>query len=544
VNFIENQTPEKLRGAFFTEPDIAAFLTRWVLETKPRTVLEPSCGDGAFFQALAESPGGRACHVQGWEIDPATAERARANARALAGLEVTVNLGDFLEWFLFRAQDVCFDAVLGNPPFVRYQYLPERQQFLAEKIFAKCHLPFTKHTNAWVPFVIASVAMLAPGGRLGMVLPAEILHVRHAEPLRTFLAARCARTLILDPEELWFEDTLQGVVLLLAEKKVAPGESRGEVAVHAMPLRKMVQEDPARWWQRAEYVRNGATEGKWMRLLLTAPERRLLEGLRGEDNCPTFAQIAQVDVGIVTGANKFFLVSDDVVERFELQRWARPMFGRSEHAEGLIYSESDHAANKSSGLPANFLWFDDLPLSAFPERTREYLAAGEAEGLNGRFKCRVRRPWYRVPSVYATPVAMLKRCHHFPRLILNELGAFTTDTAYRVKPDPGISPCGLVYSTLNSLTCLCAELEGRHYGGGVLELVPSEIERLLVPLNPASLDDLKAVDRAFRAASEHDALLRAQDERLLTRIGLSRQDALGLHAAWDRLRRRRQRRSA
>jgi len=32
------------------------------------------------------------------------------------------------------------------------------------------------------------------------------------------------------------------------------------------------------------------------------------------------------------------------------------------------------------------------------------------------------------------------------------------------------------------LTALSAELEGRHYGGGVLELVPSEIERLLVPL--------------------------------------------------------------
>jgi hypothetical protein len=33
---------------------------------------------------------------------------------------------------------------------------------------------------------------------------------------------------------------------------------------------------------------------------------------------------------------------------------------------------------------------------------------------------------------------------------------------------------------VNSLTALTAELEGRHYGGGVLELVPSEIEKLAV----------------------------------------------------------------
>ncbi len=39
-----------------------------------------------------------------------------------------------------------------------------------------------------------------------------------------------------------------------------------------------------------------------------------------------------------------------------------------------------------------------------------------------------------------------------------------------------------MFGFLNGLTALTAELEGRHYGGGVLELVPSEIEKLLVPV--------------------------------------------------------------
>lgn len=57
----------------------------------------------------------------------------------------------------------------------------------------------------------------------------------------------------------------------------------------------------------------------------------------------------------------------------------------------------------------------------------------------------------------------------------------------------------LVLAFVNSLTSLTAEMEGRHYGGGVLELVPSEIERLLIPVITASRAELVEADRRFRA---------------------------------------------
>jgi hypothetical protein len=53
MNFIENETAQKLRGGYYTRPDVATFLAGWVMEARPRRVLEPSCGDGAFFEALA-----------------------------------------------------------------------------------------------------------------------------------------------------------------------------------------------------------------------------------------------------------------------------------------------------------------------------------------------------------------------------------------------------------------------------------------------------------------------------------------------------------
>jgi len=52
-----------------------------------------------------------------------------------------------------------FDAILGNPPFIRSQYLDSYLQARSGKNFSKTDLAFTKHTNAWVPFIIASLAM-------------------------------------------------------------------------------------------------------------------------------------------------------------------------------------------------------------------------------------------------------------------------------------------------------------------------------------------------------------------------------------------------
>ena len=226
---------------------------------------------------------------------------------------------------------------------------------------------------------------------------------------------------------------------------------------------------------------NGKTvEGKWTRALLTASERGLLDALDERPDVHRFNEIAEVDVGIVTGANKFFLVPDETVQRFKLQAFAYPMFGRSEHCPGVIYDEQQHQENARVGNPTNFIWFqkDDARLS---KPVLEYIQLGESQSLHTRYKCRIRSPWYAVPSVYTTKIGMLKRSHDTPRLIYNRLGAFTTDTAYRISTTVS-TPEKLIYCFLNALTALSAELEGRHYGGGVLELVPTEIEKLLVPI--------------------------------------------------------------
>ena len=537
MNFIEFESKQKLRGGFYTEPSIASFLVKWVNVSKPSSLLEPSCGDGAFLAAIEEQHMASLKRIIACELDEKEAQKAANRTKLPAHILNT----DFLRWYLARGpNEEGFDAVVGNPPFIRYQYLPDEQQILAEKIFTQLKLPFTKHTNAWVPFVLASMRILRPGGRLAMVVPSEIFHIPHAQSLRRYLAEQCSSILVLDPTEIWFNDTLQGTVLLLAEKKRDISEMGEGVAIIPVTNRQMLSADPEYYFQSAVHTNGITIEGKWMSVFLSPSERALISQLKARDDIKIFSEIASVDVGIVTGANKFFLVPDSIVEEFALHKWAHPMFGRSTHVKGIIYSEKDHKANKDSGLPANFLWFQEEQIEELPPSVRKYLDIGLGQKLQTRFKCRTRKIWYKVPSVYAAPIGMLKRANNFPRLVLNSANVYTTDTAYRVRPI-GIEPEALVLGFVNSLTCLTAELEGRHYGGGVLELVPSEIERLLVPVVNASVADLTAADLRFRSTNNDSEFLRMQDAFVLGNIGVTKDEQESLYSAWLRLRDRRHR---
>ena len=538
MNFLDSQTDQKLRGGYYTPADLATFLVRWIAPIKPKAVLEPSCGDGVFLDRLAHHLNDP--YVTGFEIDQE--EAAKASKRAVeSGLgHASIQNVDFLGWAIeaLENKEVHFDAILGNPPFIRYQYLPRQFQHRSEQIFAKLNCKFTKHTNAWVPFILASFALLRPGGRLAMVVPAEIIHVMHAGSLRAYLGANAKRLIIIDPEELWFPGTLQGAVLLLAQKRDSRHDVAEGVGIYPVRGRAFVESNPEEIFNTPHSINGRTIEGKWTRALLDPTTCSLLEGLVDDNAVRRFSDVAEVDVGIVTGANKFFLVEDDTVRKFELDAWAHPMFGRSAHCPGIIYDRTQHRANAINGSPTNFVWFTDR--SVEKSRTgKAYIKNGERERLHTRYKCRIREPWYSVPSVYATEIGMLKRSHTAPRLILNKLRAFTTDTAYRIKIKAGTAN-QLVYVFVNPLTALSAELEGRHYGGGVLELIPSEIERLLIPRPKKLRANVGALDKAVRTLPM-ESVLERQSAVVLGASGLTPAEQDQVMDGWRRLRDRRHR---
>jgi predicted fused transcriptional regulator/phosphomethylpyrimidine kinase len=104
----------------------------------------------------------------------------------------------------------------------------------------------------------------------------------------------------------------------------------------------------------------------------------------------------------VTGANEFFLVDNHTVERYQLAEYAHPMFGRSQHCPGILYDANQHAENQQ---PA-----DNTSMLATVRRAvkSEGTFFSASRRSYTRYKCRIRKPWYKVPSVYSTSIGMLK----------------------------------------------------------------------------------------------------------------------------------------
>lgn len=541
MRFKRLESRDKLFGMYATPPSIARLLAEYALGDSARTVIELGTGEGAFIGALDDVNlrAGRRITYTGVERDPGAVGAARIRLR---GTELDPGSAVVqADAFTLFAKEPCarYDAAVGNPPYIRYQYLDEEQQNAAEALFARLGVPFTRHTNAWTTFVLAAFEALRPGGRLALIVPSEILHVLHARGTRNYLRRWCSQITVVDIDDMLF-DALQGAVLVLAQRKpqhaTAPD---GELRVARFRDLGSLPENVGAILAAARPASEGEDLGyKWMGGLLSVEERAAIEELRARGSLVAFAEVAGIDVGIVTGANAFFLVDASTVRRYGLEPFVIPAFGRSEHIRGAVLTKEDHARNVAAGLPSYLLALPpDAKPRTFPASLRRYLDEGRAQGLPLRYKCRIRDPWWSVPSVYASPVAMLKRSNDVARLVLNAANAVSTDTAYRIAVR-NADPARFVGAFVNSVTALSAEMNGRHYGGGVLELVPSEAERLLVPARRqrASLPRLDALIRAKRPASE---VLARQDARLFT--AGERPFVEIIHAAWERLRRRRRR---
>ena len=534
MKFKSEQTTQKLRGGYYTPIDVAVFLTKFAVTDKTMTVLEPSCGDGIFLEAFAKI--NSSAKIDGVEIDRHEAKKALTVGKKL-GLKFNVTNGDFLEpKVLSNHRD--YDAVIGNPPYVRYQFLEPETQKRAASVFDAAGLTFTKHTNLWVTFVIASVQSLNSSGRIAMIIPAEILNVIHPGQLRKYLLSECSQILIIDCQELVFAEALQGTVLLLAQKK--DSSAKPEMSKLAIQYEKnldFLKKSPRVMYKKADYVATPVSDGKWMLPLLSAQEREVIERVIGLPSVTRFGDIAKIEVGMVTGANDFFLVNDMTVANYSLQKYVLPMIGRSQHLKGVLYTKTKHAENRKSQLPVNYIDFPAVPKGRLEKNVLEYVNFGESKELHLRYKTRIRNPWYVVPSKWSPQLFLLKRSYTVARLVVNEVGAFNTDTAYRVTTD--IDPVSFAYSFYNSLTAISTELEGRSYGGGVLELVPSEVRRLIIPIVKATRDQIERLDAAIEGKASTNDLLIMQDSIILKDIGLSESDIQNIQRARVKLQSRR-----
>lgn len=531
MKLITEASAEKLRGGFYTPEPIAEFILRWGINGSTNyDILEPSCGDGVFLEQIQkyklEYNSITAVELDEQEVEKV--ERIELKNKKVINADFHTYCNNTLQRF---------DLVIGNPPYIRYQFFDRQQQVEAEDIFIKAGLNYSKLTNAWVSFVVGSSLLLKDkGGRIGFVLPAEVLQVSYALQLRKFLAHFYNKINIISFEKLVFPDIQQEVVLLLCEKNETNNHNIEHIELKdASDLRKLdvtILKSPKK---KIDFKSN-----KWTFYFLEQEEIDFLENIAKKRNVSTLGDFAKVEVGITTGSNDFFTVPLTTVEEYSLQDYARPMVGRSVQVNSVIFTEKDWESNKFSKAKAHLLVFPESNKLNKKYGAVKYITHGESLGIHKGYKTGIRNDWFVVPSLKISDALFIRRNNIYPKLIINEAEAYTTDTMHRVFVKSNTDIKAFTASYYNSLSLAFTEVSGRSHGGGVLELMPNEAEKVLLPYHKDNALLLPEIDKLIRDKTNIEEVLKITNQIILKEhFGLTQKEINLAHSIWKKLSSRR-----
>jgi adenine-specific DNA methylase len=505
MRLIEHETQQKLRGGFYTPAPIADFILNWSINgSEHYDILEPSSGDGIFLERI-KANNYKYKSITALELDK---EEARKTDSIPLPNKSVFNV-DFHEFC--NSSTKTFDLIIGNPPYIRYQYFNRHQQAEAANVFKRANLKYSKLTNAWVSFVIGSSLLLKGTGKIGFVVPAEILQVSYAKPLRAFLAGFYNKINIISFKKLVFPNIQQEVILLLCERNRSGSHTIEHLELDNIQGLKQIDLSLL----KAPRKQLDFKSNKWTFYFLDQREIDFLEEVRNHGRVSSLGDYAEAEVGITTGANAYFTVPKSTVETFDLYDYARPLVGRSVQVNSLNFTPDDWRDNANEGARAYLLIFPTITQLEKNKKALEYLRLGEQKNIHNGYKCSIRDEWQIVPSVWVPEALFIRRNNLYPRLIVNEAGAYTTDTMHRLKLKDGVDKYALAASFFNSLSFAFSEISGRSYGGGVLELMPGEVEKVCLPYKESNAALLTEIDRLLRNNGSTDQILEFSNNHIL-----------------------------
>lgn len=545
MKLIENNTAQKLRGGYYTPPELSDFILKWAFsDGHKQNILEPSCGNGNFIENLLNDYEDCFSNCTAIELNEEEAEKAREKVRNHEKIQIKAS--DFFYEFNWQLKNERFDLIIGNPPYIRYQYLSKEQRETQSDILTSNGMKSNKLINAWVSFLVACVEMLDENGKIGMVIPAELMQVAYAEDLRLFLTENLGKITIITFKELVFPDVQQEVVLFLGEKRHEAETVENKISViectNSYTLEEEYEEIPF------EYKDVDHTKDKWTKFFLSNNEIERINAIKEDHKFIPLKKIADVDIGITTGNNKYFSVKKETVEQYDLSSITLPLIGRSAHAHGIYFIEPDWQENVDKGLAAQLVYFPDENMDNFPEGHKAYIKWGEENRHNEGYKLGLRNHWYHIPSVWAPDAFILRRNDKYPKFVLNEINAVSTDTMHRVRFREGVDRRKSLLAYYNSITFAFTEIEGRSYGGGVLEVLPGEIEKIMLPdiknIEEDKVDNLlKKIDDAIRKNNDIDPILDEVDKVvLIDHLGIDIEVVKTFRNIWKKLMNRRRER--
>ena len=489
----------KRLGQYFTPPDVAALMVRWITAIEPRTVLDPAVGPGIFPRVLR-----RECPqavVTAVDVDPVALCAARLALGSSAKLQLVE--ADFLTW----DGGIAFDAAVANPPYLRHHDMA--YDFDVHEVVGRRNgITLSRLTNLYVLFVLEICRRLREGGRAAIVVPAEWMNANFGDTLKEWLLARgWLHTIVYwSHATLPFADALTTASVLLIEKG-SRNAGRGVRAIYVPEGVPPGALEPAlENTTPAPAPHDAAPAGLVVRTLdgATLRARRKWNDIFGHGIRPALpgfvrlGELATTRRGIATGANRFFhLRPSDAADIGLRARSMRACVGRAADVRSCVFSDEDYARLGAVDARCILLDVDGEP----SPRERAYLERGKRDGIAQRYLCAARPHWYRMERPRAAPIWAGVFARSGLRFVWNVAGVANLTAFHCIYPldDDPVRAAALAACLDSEVVQSQARQHVRVYGAGLSKLEPRDLLEIPVP-------DLRRVSRAT-LRSLHDALL-------------------------------------
>jgi SAM-dependent methyltransferase len=434
----------------------------WVLVQRPDRVVDPGCGSGRFAAEVARrSPD---LDIVAIDVDPLATLTARATLRTLRARRAVVMNADYTTMALRPIPGRT--AFVGNPPYVRHHELPAEQKAWAKSAAARLSLSISGLAGLQVHFFLATL-MHARRADVGcFITSAEWLDVRYGAVLRdALLNGMGAISLhLLDRGRFAFRDAMTTAVITCFEVGVPPTSLRLHHVRSASSLGSLTG---GRRTRRARL----ADSQRWSPFFLPRGLSRAREGL------VPLGEIARVSRGIATGANGFFVLTEDRASELRLADYVVPVLADASDvltASGIVRRESVRRVLLAPPRDINLEAREHAAL-------RAYLLAGKERGVAERYLCQQRTPWWYL-AVKTPPVIATYMTRQGPAFALNPDQLAILNVLHGIFPRAPMNReqlAGLVYYLNTNRKAFMGA--GRTYQGGLEKFEPREMEALLVP---------------------------------------------------------------
>lgn len=524
----------RLNGVYYTPKELAIVLVEWAIGNGEGNILDPSCGTGVFLEAAMETVGkqrtsGEHRKVIGVDIDPAVASETESR---LGDSICSIVVNDFLITAPTDLDGFPFQAVVGNPPYVRHHWVngvARDGAALAAKEFSH-KLP--GRSSLWAYFVLHAMRFLNNEGSLAMVVPESLLQTNYGQVVQEALVGRFAETYAIRIHERVFAGTDEVAVIL-----AATGEGPGTFLVKDVSTASEIAEI-----LNGPKTRTLDSEDSCGFRRVYHPECfDLLHKFIAESSFAVLEEMAEIRIGIVTGANDYFVFTPNEVKSSEIPNSCFvPVITRSAWLKGIDFTVKDRL--KLTELDGRSMLCVPTQASFGNQGVVAWIKRGEMAKCHERYKCQQRNPWYLVQTKGQSDAFVTCCRAGYPRLSLNSGGVKATNVLHFINWKEGVIPRDVAIGFLTTVTAAYSEIYGRWYGGGVLKIEPGLLKNIPVPTTTrVSRKQIVEIDALLRSGKEEDARILADSIVLENGYGFSSHELRRLRTALAELSAKRKR---